>query len=26
MVQMNFIGGAAEGWPPILVALRNQGY
>ena len=26
MIQMNFDGGAAEGWPPISVALRNQGY
>ena len=25
MVQMNFGGGIAQGWPPILVALRNQG-
>jgi prepilin-type N-terminal cleavage/methylation domain-containing protein len=26
MVRMNFSGGAAQGWPPILVILRNQGY
>ena len=25
MIQMNFGGGTAQGWPPILVAPRNQG-
>ena len=26
MIQMNLDGGAAQGWPSIRVALRNQGY
>lgn len=26
MIRMNFEGGAAQAWPPILVVLRNQGY
>jgi hypothetical protein len=25
MIQMVFDGGSAEGWPPMLVALRNRG-